>query len=271
MKASKMLTLLGALTFICAGCGSDRGKTAKLERRLADADERIAELTATVDRLQQQVDALKGGDLQKKINDVVAREVQSRMSADIDKMVSARVDKRLGTDDEIGVKIRETAQQVVDAAEAKRQEDGRQQQGRFQQNITDQRQRRESQRLETIAKDLNLNDDQKKKLADSQAAVQTKTREAARKLMESGNADPNTILNGVKELQSEHFAEVKAFLTDEQYQSYTNRQSNMLNFFGGMGGFGRGGRQRGPDRPDQQTPPQAQPRPTTPPPEPAGL
>ena len=278
-RVSRMLTLLGAVAMICAGCSSGQQKTAELERKPGDSDKRIAELTATVAKFQQDEDALKG-DLQKMIKETVAKEVEARMSADMDKIVSAGIEKRLGTDGEIGPKIRETVKEVVDAAEAKRQEERRQQQGGFQQNMAEQRQRWESERLDNLAKDLNLNDAQKKQLRDSQTAMQAKAMDGARKLMESGNADPSAILQGVKELQADHFAAVKAFLTDAQYQSYTNRQSNMFSFFGGMGGmggmggFGRGGRQRGPGRLDQQSQPQQpplQPQPTAPAPAPAAL
>ena len=239
MTSPRMLTLLGVLTIIGAGCGSNQEKTADLERKLGDADRRVAELTASVAKLQQELDALKGGDLQKTVKDLVAKEVQSQMSADIGKIVSAQVEKRVGSDDEMNARIRGTVQEEVDAAEARRQ-DGRQPGSRGQQNWAEQRQRWESQRLDNVAKDLKLNDDQKKQLGESQTAIQKKAMEGARKLMESGNADPTTILNGIKQLQAEHFAAVRTFLTDEQYQSYTNRQNNMFNFFGMGGGAGGG-------------------------------
>ena len=231
---SMVMPLIIIAIMVSAACKREDPKIKELERKLADCKREIEEIRDQNAILKQDLELLKARkapvEIQEKIKDIVAVELDE--------------------------KIEKSVTDVIKATEEEKQEQRRRQQENWQRDMAERRQRIEQTQADNIAKELNLDEEQKKQMVAASNEMREKIRKTMEAVWNEKGLDFRAIGDAMQGIKDENNEKMKAFLTEEQFQAYTNRQSSMLNMLGGMFGGGQGGRGRDRRSGERQPPPE---------------
>ena len=233
--------LVGAV--LSAGC-DNRNQIEQLAVQLDETRQRVEALDAANLKLQAEITRMQVVRAQDATNAPgVDVESSSRivkvLASNINAIVTAQIDERIGTVADIDAIMAESIQDELAAADERKKEEQRVRRDEWRKGW-------EQSRTESLVKELGLDEDQKTQVAASNEEMRNQFRETMQEIRSGG--DWTQVGGAMADIRQSNNERMREIMTEDQYSSYTNRQSNQVRgmmdiFSGAMGGRRRGGGQ----------------------------
>ena len=250
MRSMNCLFSAALVLALAAGCARNDASKSALARQLSQQSERIAELEDAVRSLQAELAAVRA---------TASTGAIDRLSAQIDRTIAGRVDAVLGAkiasavQNEVEQKVgsKEDVEQIFDAAlqravaKVEARDQGRRDSPRalWRQRPQDLRPQTDQQRLDNLAAELKLTDQQKELMKSADATTQKAIQEAVTAMQTEGKTDPRQIHETIQAARTRQDETVKSILTAEQYEAYQKKPRSAVTYWSSSDANGAGGRQ----------------------------
>ena len=216
---------------LATGCGQPEPETGETVSPESDGvDARVAQLERTVDALRTEIAILKNVPATTvpvssvSTTDVTRLDTQLQaLCANIEAMIDARIEERIGTQNDIQAIFEETVTEEMARAEERKKEENRRRAEESRKKWQEQRAKREEERFTKMSDALSLNvwqqEQTKSELSEYRAAKQAAVK-AAR--AGSGHVDHTAYREALKKAEAEHRDIMARILSPEQMAVYTN-------------------------------------------------
>lgn len=237
--------LLGLLSFSLLGlfgCGEvemtredtershDAEKIERMERLVGQLKSRVEQLEVRQIRLLNQIDSIG----ERKIT----LSADGDQVLEIEELISNKVAEHFSVAEER--RVASIALEEIMAHESRQEEARRREAETRREEREAQREERELRRVADMAADLGLSDRQAEELRVARAGLRVTVREVFEYMREQGEFNRDTMRDAIAEIQEEHTAVLRQFMTADQVDEYLERYA-IQSFMGG----GRGGRREG--------------------------
>lgn len=235
MNIFRLLSLLSlSTTLLLFGCNQsepqDEATNLQPEAENRDIEKKLELLTQRIEQLEvEQVKLIRGLEERNAEAAEIVADGETLGSEQIESLIEAQVADRIDTVQqqrvaEIALREIESYEERKTAAEEAEREARRQERDA-------RRQEREQERVNEIAQNLGLNDQQAEELLAARSGLRTTIREVFDYMREQGDFDRSVMRETMTELRTQHQQILSEFLTDEQLKKYLDQHS----FNPGMG------------------------------------
>lgn len=230
MLSRSLVFIAMACTLLTLGCGT-REQVDDLAARLADTQKRIESLATENRSLAAEIEALKAIRPSAVTNaapmdEGAASQFMSALASNINTLVAAQIDARIGTPDDIDAIMAETVKDELAAAEARKEAEQQARREEWRQEAEKRRKEWEQGQAATLAAELELNADQQRRIEAANEQMRTQFRDAMQAIRSGG--DWTTIGGTMAEIRQANNDRMREIMTDDQYAAYTNRQANQV-------------------------------------------
>ncbi len=236
--------------FVLAGCGQ-RQQIEELAEQLDNTRKEVAGLAEANVTLKQQLAALSASQARAATNAATADarmtdKFMHVLASNINTMVAAQIDERVGTTEELDAIMAETIQDELAAVEERKEEERQQRREQWRQDAEKRRKEWQQNQATKLAEELNLDETQQEQVQTANEAMRDDMRKAMQNLRTNGNW--SAIGTTMAEIRETNNSRMKEIMSDEQYSSYTNRQAQQIrsvtDFIGGAIQSMSGGRRQ---------------------------
>jgi hypothetical protein len=225
--------------------------------------DRMATLEARIKELESTVTALRVEQLHAKSNAVIIEVAASddksapqRLSySTIDQMVTAAIEQRIGTSDQIDAIFAETVQEQMTSFEVRKAQEevlekerkqtaAKERRAEWEERRKVEREKQETSRFETYTTALNIDKEQYDTLKTLEDSTWKTTWETMSTMRKDGGYTPKNYTEAMTHIKTQHSESVKEVLDENQFKTYKEQYMDPMSQQGGFRGFGGSSRHR---------------------------